>query len=271
MNPRQLLWIFLPLAVGVAVVSLSANGLTQPVENFLMSVFLPIQKGFFHTLSPVVQFVDNLGRMHTLVGDNERQQKEIERLSAEVVRLREVEAENERLRVLVDYKTKNPQWQFTIADVIGREPGNLMRSITLDKGTKDGVMEGMVVMSNGSLVGKVTKSYDYASKVLLISDSSSSVNAVIQRSRAMSVVQGQGHSQLTMRYVAQGEVVQLGDLVVTSGLGGGFPSGLLIGQVTDVKHSDIELFQELVVQAAIQGERLTGVQVITNFIPAKLP
>jgi rod shape-determining protein MreC len=100
---------------------------------------------------------------------------------------------------------------------------------------------------------------------MLLTDFSSSVNALIQSSRATGIVQGQGRQKLLMRYVGQGEQVEVGDIVLTSGLGGNFPKRLVIGQVTAVKRNDVEMFQEILVESAVNFDRLEMVLVVLGF------
>jgi rod shape-determining protein MreC len=102
---------------------------------------------------------------------------------------------------------------------------------------------------------------------MLLTDPASSVNALIQSSRATGVVQGQGQRGLVMRYIEQSEQVAVGDVVLTSGLGGNFPKRLVIGQVTAVKRNDVEMFQEVQVQSAVRFDRLEIVLVVQNFVP----
>jgi rod shape-determining protein MreC len=116
-------------------------------------------------------------------------------------------------------------------------------------------------------VGRVTEANLHSSKILLITDPSSSVNAVIQESRATGVVQGKATEGLTMRYIQQTEEVSPGDLVLTSGLGGNFPTRLIIGQVTAVRKKDVELFQEAEVRPAVEFRRLEMVMILTSFEP----
>jgi rod shape-determining protein MreC len=125
----------------------------------------------------------------------------------------------------------------------------------------------MPVLTHRGLVGRVTEAAPHSSKVLLITDPSSAVNALIQDSRATGVVQGLVGQGLTMRYIQQTEEITPGDLVLTSGLGGNFPTRLIIGQVTSVTKKDVELFQEATVRPSVDFGRLEMVMVLTSFEP----
>ena len=198
---------------------------------------------------------------------------EVDRLRGELSRLREVEAENQRLRELLGARQRNPNFQFVLADVIGREPGPFVEAVIVNKGAQDGIEPGMVVVGAAGLVGKVIKVSGGSTRVLLFTDPSSAVAARIQRTDAREVtglVVGQGQGRAVMRYIPQGEPLQVGDQVVTSGLGETFPKGLAIGRVVQVRRLDVEPFQEALIEPAVALGRLENVLIITNFRPPRL-
>ena len=270
MRSRLTFWLLLVTLLGAGGILLSRTPWMAPLEGWAMRGLKPVQGTVSRLTSPVRGFFDTLARMGDLEEENESQRQEIERLQQEIVRLRELEIENQRLRVLLDYGAEQQGYQFLPAAIIGRDPSNLMQCIIIDKGTQDGVEEGMVVVANGGLAGRVTQSLVTSAKVLLITDPSSSVNAMVQRSRALGVVNGKPGSRLMMEFVPQSEEAMEGDLVITSGLGGGFPKGLFIGHVVKMGGDDMDLFRELQLQPAVQFDRLENVLVITNFTPIGL-
>lgn len=145
-----------------------------------------------------------------------------------------------------------------------------MRFITIDRGATDGVRLGMPVLTAEGLVGRVKEVSVNSAKVLLITDPSSSVAALIQRTRATGVVQGQLGEYMVMRYLLPDSPVLPGDVVLTSGLGGNFPKRLVIGTVVRVEHRDVEMFQEALVEPAVNLRDLEMVMVLLNFSPAEL-
>lgn len=263
-------WLILALILGVGGILLSKTPWMVSVEGWVMQGIKPMQSSTAHITDSLSRFFTSLARRGDLEAENERQRQEIEGLTQEIARLRELEFENQRLRVLLNYQAENPGYEFLPAAVIGRDPSDLLQRIIIDKGTEDGVMDGMVVVASGGLAGKVIKSYPTAARVLLITDPSSAVNAMIQDSRALGVVRGKPANSLTMEFVPQSEQVAEGDLVITSGLGGSFPKGLLIGRVVEIKGDDMDLFHELRIEPAVQFDRLEDVIVITNFTPIRL-
>lgn len=269
-------------AVLLAALFSLAVGLTQPfwggrtdgaVWGRLWDTLLPGTDALGDLFEPAVGVLSGLGRIRELEEETQRLRGEVDRLRGELTRLREVEAENQRLRELLGAKQRSPNFQFVLADVIGREPGPFVEAIIVNKGAQDGVEPGMVVVGAAGLVGKVVKVSASTARVLLITDPSSAVAARIQRTDAREVtglVVGQGQGRLVMRYIAQGEPVQVGDQVVTSGLGETFPKGLAIGRVVQVRRLDVEPFQEAVIEPAVALGRLENVLLVVNFRPPRL-
>ncbi len=269
-------------AVLLAALFSLAVGLTQPfwggrtdgaVWGRLWDTLLPGTNTLGDLFEPVVGVLSGLGRIRELEEETQRLRAEVDRLRGELTRLREVEAENQRLRELLGAKQRSPNFQFVLADVIGREPAPFVEAIIVNKGAQDGVEPGMVVVGAAGLVGKVVKVSASTARVLLITDPSSAVAARIQRTDAREVtglVVGQGQGRLVMRYIAQGEPVQVGDQVVTSGLAETFPKGLAIGRVVQVRRLDVEPFQEAVIEPAVALGRLENVLLVVNFRPPRL-
>ncbi len=257
--------VFLALAVTGAVLDRTER--LQPVKNLVAQFTAPIQEG----LTSLVGALTNLRRFFTEVeacrAEKEELQALVDTLMIENVRLREAEIENVTLRQQLNFKQANPSFELLSAQVIGRDPTALMSYLIIDRGSAEGVATGMPVLTHRGLVGRVTETNSHSSKVLLITDVTSSVNALIQESRATGVIQGRIGQGLVMRYIQQEEGIKTNDLVLTSGLGGNFPTRLIIGQVTAVKKKEVELFQEAEVRPAVDFHALEMVMVLTSFVP----
>jgi rod shape-determining protein MreC len=259
------LLLFLSLALTGAV--LERTGRLEPMKDLVAQLTTPVQQG----LTSLAGRITNIRRFFIDVqacrAENEELQALVDRLIIENVRLREAEIENVTLREQLNFKQANPSFELLSAQVIGRDPTALLRHLIIDRGSAEGVAVGMPVLTHRGLVGRITETNPHSSKVLLITDVSSSVNALIQESRATGVIQGRIGQGLVMRYVQQAEEIGVGDLVLTSGLGGNFPTRLIIGQVTAVTKKDVELFQEAEVRPAANFDELEMVMVLTSFVP----
>ncbi|HID87984.1 MAG TPA: rod shape-determining protein MreC [Anaerolineae bacterium] len=264
--------VLLVLAVlCVGGIALRETGHLQPVEGLAVDLMVPLQQGLSRFGNRVAGTIETVRQLDTLQRENRELRELVDQLMIENVRLSEAAAENEILRQQLNFKRKNPSLDIRSADVIGRvigrDPSNILRVLIIDVGARDGVAPGMPVVTARGLVGHITEVSDRSARVLLITDASSSVNALVQRSRATGVVRGQIGGNLVMRYIAQGEDVQVGDIVLTSGLGGNYPKRLVIGQITAVRQRDIDLFQEAEVRPTVNFGGLEVVMVITDFTP----
>ncbi|MDO9065592.1 MAG: rod shape-determining protein MreC [Chloroflexota bacterium] len=263
------------LAIVFAVVSLlslvldRAEALT-PLRNLVLQATTPVQwavSGVVTGIGDAVGGIQDLGRFRE---ENRRLSLEVDDLRARVVRLQEAEIENRSLREELGFKQAYPAYDLLPAEVVGRDPSNYLQYLQVDKGTADGVRVGAVAVAPQGLLGRVVAAGNNFCRILLVNDSSSSVNVLLQSSRASGVASGQFGGTLLMKYIPQGEVVRLGDMVLTSGLGGNFPKGLVVGQVSQVRQKDIELFQEAVVESLIDFRRLEVVYLIRNFTPQRM-
>ncbi len=168
-------------------------------------------------------------------------------LEAEMVRLAELEQSNRRLaellrfRALVDGPVRG-------ARVVGRDPLALFRSFVIDLGRPDDMRPGLAVVAPGGVVGRVTDVSGVASRVMLLTDNDSGIDAIVQRSRAPGIVQGARDGGCQMNYLERDVDVVAGDRVVTSGLDGIFPKGLLIGTIAEIalEHRGLLLSARLV-------------------------
>lgn len=264
---RSVALALLLLVALLAGILLRPTGYLQPIENVVFTVLTPLQYSFHWTGSQIASRIQTIRDLGSLEARVRELQATVDQLMIENVRLHEADLERTNLREQLHFQQSNPTYEMLAAEVIGYDPSNLLHYLILDRGVQDGVAIGMPVVTARGLVGSITAVYPHSARVMLLADPSSSVNALIQSSRATGVVQGQGHGGLTMRYVEQGEEVRTGDIVLTSGLGGNFPKRLVIGQVTLVKRNDVDLFQEIQVQSAVAFDRLETVLVIQNFQP----
>ena len=196
--------------------------------------------------------------------------EENDALTIENVQLKEVEAENQRLRRLLEFAKVNPGYDYrggeVIARVIGRDPSVYLDFIMIDLGEKHGVTPGMPVVTERGLVGRITALHDTTSEVLLITDVNSAVTALIQTSRATGVVRGLAGGGLLLDQIPQDVEVHEGEIVITAGLGGNFPKNLVIGQISKVYQQDYEMFQQARVRPTVDFRNLEQVLVITNFV-----
>ncbi|MBI2909764.1 MAG: rod shape-determining protein MreC [Chloroflexi bacterium] len=269
MHPKRVIWVFLLLAILVAVIALPGEVRADFIEAPVMKALEPLQARLTRLASPLAGLVSYLNRISGLEAEKQRLEGEVAQLTSDVARLKETESENRRLRELVSYQSAHPEWNFLGAEIISRDPNNLVQSATLDKGSQSGVAEGMTVLAGGTLVGRISRVLETTSRVLFVSDASSSVNAMVQRSRALGVIKGRLGNRLLMDYLPQTDDIQMNDLIITSGLGGGFPKGLPLGRAVAIRGRDVEPFLQLEIEPLLDFRKLETVIIILNFTPLR--
>lgn len=269
--PTRSTVLIILVLLSLAAIALDQNADLQPIEDLALRFVVPVQEkmtSLANSISDLTQTTQDIRELHRR---NEELQGLADSLMIENVRLKEIESENETLRRLLGFTQANPTHSYKAAEVkgrvIGRDPSNFLSYLTIDSGSQQGIAKGMPVVTERGLVGRITDAGSNWAKVMLIIDPSSSVNALIQTSRATGVVEGQVGGSLVMKYIPQEETVNVNDIVLTSGLGGNFPQKLIIGQVTAVHQRDIEMFQQADIRPTVDFNNLEIVLVITNFSP----
>ena len=259
------------ILVALAGFVLHRTGVLTRIEGLFVQATTPLQAGLSGVATQLGEVGQTIRDLRDLRQRNQELEAENARLLLEIVRLREIEHEAVLLRDLLNFAQTEPSLQLkgarVVGRVIGREPTNLARTITLDVGADAGITRNMPVVTGRGLVGRVSEVGPGWSRVLLIIDTSSSVNALTQSTRVSGSVQGQPDGSLIMHSILQGDVVSVGDTVFTSGLGGNFPRQILIGQIVEVERKDYELYQSAIVQPTVDFEHLETVLIITDFEP----
>lgn len=257
--------------VAVLLMALQQTGRLGTIEGAVALVMSPGQLGLSSITDRVVQTVGALGSFQVLQERTAELESINRSLLAENLRLQEIERENQRLRELLAFGETRPSIELRggqiIARVIGRDSNNFLNFVMVDLGSRHGIEVGMPVLNNEGLVGRVSEVTNASSKILLISDPLSTVNAILQSSRLTGVVNGVVGDNPVMGFIPQGTLVGVGEVVLSSGMGGNFPKGIPIGQVIEVRQRDFEVFQEAVVRPIVDFDRLEFVLIVTSFDP----
>ena len=233
------------------------TSVTTPVNGFFTSIGSAVNKGG-HFVAGIMSTYE----------ENQKLKKEIADLRRANIDSAEIWAENKRLRALLDFKETHQKHILLPAKVVGFNPTGLTGNIIIDKGRKDGIEKDMSVVTADGLVGSVIDVYRSSSRVQLVLHPKSAVGGIVQRasSRVAGIVSG---NATTPRYpnllnLARDADVVRGDIVITSGYGGIYPKGLMIGVVSSVVNAEGGLLKYAVIDPTVNFAQLEEVMVITN-------
>lgn len=268
---NRFVFLLVCIAICLALIFASQLGLLGPVRGLLAT---PINwiSGLFNraTLDTVVS-IDQSSDLEVLRRRNADLEEALAQFQAELVDLREIASDYQRIAELLNYTSSRQNEEYVTADVIALADANVpLRTIVINRGARDGVAVGMPVVTQQGLVGRIINVTANASRVLLITDSSSAISGRLQTTRAEGSVVGQPAGDLLMVFIPLDAQVPEGDLVITSGLGGNLPSDIVIGQVTNVQQREFDLTQQATVRSLINFDTLEIVLVITSFQPVDL-
>ena len=207
----------------------------------------------------------------TAAKENEKYKKVLSQANAKNIQHEELKLANVRLRGLLNFQTTMTD-KVLPAEVVGKDPSPWFKTIIIDKGQDYGIEKGMAVVIPEGVAGQVTDVLPHYSKVLLIIDNNSAVDALVQRARARGIIkggaaEGGAADRCLFKYVLRKHDIVVGDTVVASGLDGVFPKGLAIGHVSSVVKPSSGIFQEVTVTPYVDFEKLEEVLIVLN--PAK--
>ena len=202
--------------------------------------------------------------------DNESLKKRVSELQQQIHQMQEMAIANERLRKLLEFREQLPATTIS-AEVIGRDPSSWFKSITINKGERDNVQKGCAVISPDGVIGQVLRTSPHFSVVLLVTDYNSAIDGIVQRTRAKTIVEGQEENRCQLKYLLRTEDVTVGDVVVTSGLSGKFPKGLVIGEIRNVEKQSYGIFQSAELIPSANLNKLEEVFVISESTLFRMP
>jgi len=273
-------WQTLTIILIVAgVLILAVSGLLGNIIGKAVDPLVGVQSWVSTRVNAAVDFFTVPRDVTTLLQQNAALQSEVSRLQSEIMELQQQLVETDILYALLDFARENPNNQYIAAAVIGKDPSPFLKYIIIDHGSDDGIFKGMPVVTEQGLVGNVDAVTASAARVQLITDQGSVVNVKLQESKVEAQVQGSVTGDITLEMVNPSVDMAEGDLVFTSGLGGTYPSEILIGQVISPEINENELFLTASIQPSVDFSNLQAVLVISNFqavdikplVPATIP
>jgi rod shape-determining protein MreC len=255
--------VFILIAVGLVVLAL--GGYLTPVSRIVLNPLIAAQTWLSTRFQAVQNLITAPADVASLRQNNAELEAEISRLQVQIVELQQQYTEAQVLSSLVDFARSRSDNRYIAAAVIGRDPSPFLHYVIINRGSDDNLRRGMPVVTQQGLVGQIAAVTAGAARVQLINDPGSTVNVILQQSEIEAVLVGQITGEINLELIPQSAIVQTGDLIVTSGFGGNYPSNLLVGQVSTTRSNAYDLFQSASVQPAVDFSQLEIVLVIINF------
>jgi rod shape-determining protein MreC len=273
-NKPLLILLVAALLLGVLALATSGNRTATWVENAVGTVTTPVQSFASQASAAITGFFQRTFK--TTDADQENAQLKVKLAQYEQIeqRLAEEQQENERLRALLNYAEEQEFSSYVTARVIGMDQGVWFSVFTINAGRKQGIEEDQPVISSSGLVGRVTEVGATWSKVTAIIDTTSAVSVMVERTRDNGMVRGllsgDGSELLELYYLPAGSDLVPGDIIVTNGVGGIFPKGVVLGTVIEVSRQGTDSEAgNAILQPAVDFQHIEEVMVLTNAAEAE--
>ena len=264
---RYTLSVFIILLLLSALILMSLRVKERKGVDFFDALLMEVSSPFQKAGTFVIKTVQNVFQQYFflvhLQRENTMLKQKVVDLQEETHQLKEMALANERLQGLLQFREKYALSSIA-AEVIGQDPSSWFKSLTINKGERDGIKKGMAVLSPEGVVGQILKASPYHSTVLLITDYNSAIDSIVQRNRAKAIVEGRGENRCQLKYLLRTDEVMVGDVVVTSGLSGSFPKGLMVGEIHRVEKKGYGIFQYAELVPSVDLTRLEEVLIIVE-------
>ena len=258
--------VFLIISIAVVNITSKREHIFKSLEMPFVTALSPIQKALSGIGFSVKETLNAIPQFFYLKQENETLKNQVAELLQYKQNLIEYQKENQELRNLLGFRERSFQYDLEAAEVIARDPSNWFNVISIDKGERHGIQKDMAVVTDKGLAGYVISTTHSTSKVMLITDERSSVSAMIQRTRDNGVVKGSidpaPSGYLKMVFLPHDANLVKGDIVISSGLGGLIPKGIVIGEVEEANKESYELMQHAIIKPSVDFLKLERVFVI---------
>jgi rod shape-determining protein MreC len=251
------------LLLALLLTTLRTRVVTQTplLERVLMSVIMPVQWGVTEVVRNLRDTWNGHVNLIQVRQENLRLQRQIAALQGQLHLYQEAYLQQQRLHDLLGIRSLIFP-NTVVAEVIGIDPSQWSEAVTINKGQRDAVRKDSAVLTPQGLVGRTIDIASSYAIVLLVTDPRSVVDAMVQRSRARGIVVGKSRRLCELRYVDFHADIQVGDTIISSGLGDVYPKGLRIGTVASVRQRPYGMFYEIEVQPAVDFAKLEEVLVV---------
>lgn len=258
----KLFKVFFLSVIFLLLIFLNPYNFFNPFRGFANAIFLPFQKVFYSASIGIEGVEEFLGSISQLKNENEKLLEENRELLAKNALLGDMQSENAILREQLNLLPRE-KYDLIAATVVSQDPHGMGNWLEIDKGSSDGILSGMpVIVSKGILVGKIQEVGGNSSKIMLMTNSKSTINVMTSQNNTRGIAKGEYGLGIIFDMILQTDAVSAGDSVVTSGIGGEMPRGLYVGSVQEIHASDDHLFQQAVIAFPLTISKLQTVFII---------
>lgn len=270
-NKREIIGIIITTIILIILIITTNIGIEKfsKTENIINKLFIPIQNKYIYLKNKINKKDNNvLKNIEELTEENKNLKKENVKLEEKLRELEIIKTENVKLRDYLNMKEEYIQYSTVPADIINKDISNLSNIMIINVGTKDGVYENMAVVSKDGLVGHVISSTKNTSKIQPIIDVASNVSAIVSSSRDNVILKGMiinnNDNMIKVTYIPTKAYLAIEDIVETSGLGGIYPKGILIGNIKKIIETKNIVNKYAILETAVDFSKLETVLVITE-------
>ena len=230
-------------------------------HQIVTEVLSPIQEGIASSKNNLSSLWDNYLSIVNTSKENEVLKKQISRLDSDLTSMEEMRKENLRLKRLLNFSDESSH-QKIMAQVVGWDSSNEFKVIRLNKGTRHGIKAMSPVITDQGLVGYVYRTTENYSDVLTILDQNNRVDIVVERTRTHGIVEGVFNFKCALKYIMRNEQVEVGDKLITAGVGGIYPKGIKVGMITDIAKENFGMTLSIEVVPSVDFDKLEEVLVL---------
>lgn len=239
-------------------------------HQIVSEVISPVQEGLASSKKNLSSLWENYLLIVNTSKENSILKKQISRLESDLTNMEEMRKENLRLKKLLNY-TDEMTHQKIMAQVVGWDSANEFKVIRLNKGTKHGIKVMSPVITDHGLVGYVYRATDNYADVLTILDQNNRVDSVIERTRSHGIVEGVYNFKCALKYIMRNESVEVGDKLITAGVGGIYPKGIKVGMITNISKENFGMTLSIEVVPTVEFDKLEEVIVLVPLEEAQMP
>lgn len=253
------------IAINFTVITMSSKEAlpVSGVERLFIAITAPVQKVVTHVINTTRDIWNTYFMAVLAVKENEELRGRLAKSNEISNRYKELSLENRRLKKFVNFTASVPE-NYIAAQIIARDPSPWFKTIIIDKGQSNGLAKGNPVLVSEGIVGQIINVSGNASRVLLIIDRNSAVDALIQNSRVRGIVKGDNENNCVFVYTLRKDEVKPGETIISSGLDQVFPKGLIIGKIKNVTREHSQLFQDITIKTSVDFDKIEEVLVLKN-------